>query len=311
MELHQLRCFVAVAEELHLARAARRMASHPEAVASAVRILERGLQVRLFDDSSHRLRLTPTGMELLPEAQALVMHADNLMRIVGDRSASGGRHHLVLGLFLGGTAAAELTYPIIDTFRHQHAQTSLQVVPLDLNNWATAVMHGLVDAALVPGPFGEHEVDVAPLFEEPRVVTVAATHPLADADRLSRADLEVLQRDPWSSRGSQPRGFHDFFLLGDVWDVADLRTAGPATGTLEDVVADLARGRFVGAMPLSIARQLPSDKAKALVVDDLPRVKIGVASRPGHVNPMVQAFVASAQLTAKTLLSLVPGAALA
>ena len=127
---------------------------------------------------------------------------------------------------------------------------------------------------------------------------------------MALSDLEILQREPWSSQGNQPRQFHEFFLLGDVWDVAELHRAGPARGTLPELVDDLVGGRFVGAMPLSLARQLPPDKVKSLKVDGLQGVRIGIARRPGGDNPVVEAFVESARHTTRTLLSLVPGASL-
>jgi len=163
---------------------------------------------------------------------------------------------------------------------------------------------------LVPCPFGHNEVDVVPLYEEPRVVTLSTAHPLAGAGRIALSDLQVLQREPWSSRGNQPRMFHEFFLLGDVWDVADLHQAGPARGTLPELVDDLVGGRFVGSMPSSLARQLPADKVSSLEVDGLPGVTIGVARRPGGGDRVAEAFVASARQTTRTLLPLVPGARL-
>jgi len=309
VELHQLRCFVTLAEEADYPAAAQRLAIEQGTLASATRHLERELGVTLFVRESRPLELSPAGAALLLEARALLTHADNLMRLAASHRPPE-RRFLLLGLFLGGMAAAELTYPIIQAFQHQHRHVDVKVVPLDLSHWAPSVIHGLVDAALVPGPFGHQEVDVVPLFQEPRVVTLSAAHPLAEAGRMTLNDLEILQREPWSSRGSQPRQFHEFFLLGDVWDVAELHEAGPARGTLPELVDDLVRGRFVGSMPLSIARQLPANKVTSLEVDGLRGVTIGVARRPADVNPVVEAFVESARHTTRTLLPLVPGATL-
>ena len=58
MELRLLRYFIAVAEELHLARAAERLGIEQSPVSRAMRDLERLLDVQLFDRRSRRTRLT-------------------------------------------------------------------------------------------------------------------------------------------------------------------------------------------------------------------------------------------------------------
>jgi hypothetical protein len=57
MELHQLRCFVAVAEELHFGRAARRLDMLPSALGRHIRLLEESLA----DYADYGLRITDYG----------------------------------------------------------------------------------------------------------------------------------------------------------------------------------------------------------------------------------------------------------
>lgn len=58
MELRLLRYFLAVAEELHLSRAAGRLGIEQSPVSRAMRDLERLLDVQLFDRSSRQTKLT-------------------------------------------------------------------------------------------------------------------------------------------------------------------------------------------------------------------------------------------------------------
>jgi DNA-binding transcriptional LysR family regulator len=78
MELRQLSHFIAVAEDGSFTRAARRLGYVQSALSVSIQSLERELDVRLFDRTTHRVRLTDAGAALLPSARKAVIAADEL-----------------------------------------------------------------------------------------------------------------------------------------------------------------------------------------------------------------------------------------
>ena len=69
MDFRLLRYFIAVAEELHLARAAQRLGIEQSPLSRAMRELESQLGVQLFDRSTRLTRLTWAGQVFLGECR--------------------------------------------------------------------------------------------------------------------------------------------------------------------------------------------------------------------------------------------------
>jgi len=80
MELSLLRYFVAVAEELHLARTSDRLGIDQSPLSRAMRDLEQALDVAFFDRSSRQTRLTWVGQVLLIECRRVLATLDQAIQ---------------------------------------------------------------------------------------------------------------------------------------------------------------------------------------------------------------------------------------
>ena len=72
MNLRHLRCFIAVAEELHFGRAARRLHVEQSPLSRTIRQLEANLGVTLLERMPRGMRLTPAGQVFLEEARRVL-----------------------------------------------------------------------------------------------------------------------------------------------------------------------------------------------------------------------------------------------
>jgi DNA-binding transcriptional LysR family regulator len=87
MELHQLRCFVVMAEELNFGRAARRLHTSPSPLYANIKQLEHLVGVRLFRRDKRTVALTDGGLFFLEKARNLIASIDDAVdcaRLVAD-----------------------------------------------------------------------------------------------------------------------------------------------------------------------------------------------------------------------------------
>jgi DNA-binding transcriptional LysR family regulator len=191
MDLHQLRCFVAVAEDLHFGRAARRLDMLPSALGRHVRLLEESLGTQLLLRTTRNVSLSQDGAALIDDARALIAKADELDRRFRDR---GRRRARTLKLGAIDTAAAGLVPMLLHDVRELHPSVAVQLLEDKTIRLLPRLLSGRLDLALVrPPEHRDKRIEFAMLFHETAVVAVPARHKLASRKRLS---IEQLADEP-------------------------------------------------------------------------------------------------------------------
>lgn len=207
LELNQLRCFVAVAEELHFRRAAQRLHMTQPPLSRQIQLLEHQLGTRLLLRSNRSVRLTAAGQELLRQAYGLLGMAESLgwqVRRVGLGEA--GR------IVIGFTAAASYGYLPLALARWSEA---LPGVDLQLREMVSAVQWeglaaGRVDIGLLRPLRHREGYRSRVVIREPLVAALPKDHPLADQGSLSLSDFH---RRPFIMYSpDEARYFHELIV---------------------------------------------------------------------------------------------------
>lgn len=176
MELRQLEHFVAVAEELHFTRAARRVHVVQSTLSSSIRALERELGGELLIRTSRRVELTEAGRALLPSARrALVATEEARDAVAAVRGLLRGQLRIGVIQSLGMVDLPAL----LARFHRRHPGVVVRLRNRGVPALVRATIDGELDLAFVDGPWDRARVRERPLGAEALVLAVSNQDPLA------------------------------------------------------------------------------------------------------------------------------------
>lgn len=254
--LDQIRCFVAVAEELHFGRAAERLQMTQPPLSRQIQKLERSLQVTLLNRDHRTVELTAAGLAFLTESRELLAAAQRAPAAA--RSIASGQEGIVR---IGFTAAAgfgvlgELLTAISETL----PRVTLELSELVTRQQAASLLEGSLDLGLARPPFDAETFESQLLLAEDLVLAVPAGHPLTEVrGGVGEADLRgvpLIMHSPLTARY-----FYDLIVRMIAIDHGQVvHTVGQIT----TMVALVRAQRGVAFVPAS-ARMLGVDGVRYL-----------------------------------------------
>lgn len=189
MELRHLRYFVAVAEELHFGRAAKRLHIAQPPLSRQIRDLEREIGTPLFDRVPRGVDLTPAGRAFLPEARLTLAQADRAQRSA-QRAARGETGRLRVGFVEAATHSGILP-DVLSFFRMHLPGVGLSLFELDPQRQEEAFRDARIDLGILnSAPLdADRWLRVELIYTEPVVLAVPGTHRLASRARFTLGSL--------------------------------------------------------------------------------------------------------------------------
>ena len=184
-----LRAFVAVAEKRHFGSAATTLNVSQSTLSQALAALEAGLDARLVERSTRRVRVTTEGMELLPFAQAVVEAAEAFTAAVAGAS-DPLQGTMRLGLI--PTVAPYVLPTVLAGLARRLPALTLRVIEDQTERLLASLRQGALDAALIALPAGVVGLTEVPIYEEDFLLAVPPGHPLSGKQRLSTSAMAQL-----------------------------------------------------------------------------------------------------------------------
>lgn len=187
MDIRQLECFVAVAEELHFRRAGERLGLSQSALSERVSALEHELGARLFFRTTRQVSLTQAGSEFVQDANRILADIERAVSNVRHTAESDLRHIRVSGV---DEAISMLLPKALLAFRRTDPKVHVQVLETaSSEQHAQELMGHRTDVAFVRTPQQDDFVTSELLHRQPVLVVLAETNPLSSSVSLSASDI--------------------------------------------------------------------------------------------------------------------------
>lgn len=187
MEMHQLRYFVAVAEELHFGRAAKRENVSQPPLSLQIKKLESELGVVLFERTKRSVKLTEAGYAFLPTARSILTAT-----LEGKRAAQKAHRGESGTITIGFVHSASISYlpTLIGPFRRQFPDIRIEFKEMTVSDQMKALNAGVIDVGILRAPTPDERVESFIVQREDFCVAVNITHRLAQKHSLTVADLK-------------------------------------------------------------------------------------------------------------------------
>ena len=284
-ELSQLRCFVAVAEELHFSRAAERLNMTQSPLSRQIQLLEHHVGTQLVDRTSRSVRLTAAGKSFFPEAARILRLAEEAAS-TARRVAKGEQGSLAIGF------TASFGYALVPDFvrrlRERSPGISLILKELVTDAQLEALGSGQIDIGLMRPHPERAGLQTEALGSE----ALMLAFPSRDARKWPKEPTpDCLHGQPFLMYSPhEARYFHH--LLEGCFDRAGIMPdIVEYLGQIHTMMALVASGIGVALIPQAASRlQFEGVGLRKFTSDPVRPVEMVYAYRKDNDNPALAVF---------------------
>lgn len=186
MELHQLRYFVAVADNQSFTRAAEKCLVAQPSLSQQIGKLERELGQPLFDRLGRSVKLTEAGRAMYDRAASILRSVEAISESVNE-ATSAGRGTITIGAI--PTIAPYLLPPLIKRFAKRYPEASIAMNEDLTAGTERRCIEGDIDLGIIATPVTHDALESEMLCTEELMLAVPSTHRLATKRRVGLDDV--------------------------------------------------------------------------------------------------------------------------
>lgn len=286
MDLRHMRHFVAVAEELHFGRAAKRLNMAQPPLSQSIRRLEADLGVQLLKRSRRGVDLTDVGRVFLVQARRTLMQAD-LARKTAQRSDEKSPE---VRISFMNAALYSILPQLVARFRRERPDVILRLHEQPSPDQVSGLFSGNFDLGIIlPGTPQSENLERLVVERAAFMAVVPTSWPIAQREEISLRELaeQPFIRPPEHYGHRIPRAMSLFESIGVAPNVIQVATQ------MNTMMALVGAGIGCGIITAT-ARFMHVEGAKLIRIADHPANSVWelhMVWNPDHLDPAAQDFL--------------------
>ena len=283
-----MRYFVAVAEELHFGRAAKRLHISQPPLSQQIHHLEEEVGVELFSRIGRHIELSAAGREFLDYARSALAQVEQGVRSA-QRVQRGESGQLAVG-FITSMAYTYLPW-VLRVFRSRFPDVELVLSEQETWSQLRALQQGRLHVGIVRGPVDEPELSGSTVHFEPFIVALQDDHRLAGRKRVR---LAALANDPFIMFPHRLGGHFYEQVMGLCRRAGFTPNVSQEAIQMHVAVGLVSAGIGIALVPASMELLPMAGVVFRPLVGNGAKAEIAIARRAGDDSPIVRAFSAVA-----------------
>ncbi|SAV14951.1 LysR family transcriptional regulator [Klebsiella pneumoniae] len=284
--LRHMWLFLAVAEEKHFGRAAKRLGMTQPPLTQQIQVLESSLKIQLFDRSRKGVQLTPAGQAILPAVKKFAEQVERLDLAI--REAIAG-HTGILTVGAISTAMLDVLPAYLKKMKKAAPELTISVKEIDSAEAIPLLQSGDIDLAFarLTGELG-NDIESLPLASDNLVVALPHDHHLAGKNSVA---LDALSNEEWVmfARHLSPVFFDSI--------TAACRGQSFSPRIIHEVrsvasqIAFVSCGQGIALVPSSLEHLSPANVVTLPLENNIKVITTAVAWSSARNNPAVDMFI--------------------
>jgi DNA-binding transcriptional LysR family regulator len=287
VELRLLRYVIAVAEELHFGRAAKRLHLSAPTLSKQIKDLERDLGYALFGRKTREVLLTPAGAAFIAEAREALVRVERAVECgyAASRGDTG-----VLSIGYSPWFRPSLLIALQRKFAERVPKTRLALHSAYSATQIELILQGTLQAGIIELPANGEGLETHCIWHDELVVALPEGHALATRSQIDRQDLNS---EPiiWIARALHP-ALHKYFLTS-CQQLGFLPQIAQEINTVSELFDLVGAGAGIGFVKRSIATRV---QEAGVVFREFSGPKLfidtGIAYRPDNRSEALRVLIA-------------------
>jgi len=239
--------FIALAEELHFGRAAKRLNISQPPLSQQIKQLEKNMEVTLFNRTKHKVELTNSGKVFLEDAYKIMDSIDQAVKktIKAEKGESG---ELTLGFT--SNSIYDVLPEILSEFYKYYPSINIVVKQMSTSEQVQALNDEKLQAGLLCPPIDKKNLFMQEIYEQSFIAVLPTNHPLNNSEKSIR--VKDLNKYPFimTPRDIGP-GYYDN-VINICFDVGFSPNIVQEATDLHTCISLVSAGLGVSLVPTSL-----------------------------------------------------------